>query len=390
MKRLLIALCCLFAGCFSTESNRRYFTDTEIASTKISDAIDNCINSSEAITIDVDNVFGNDNRIFLDDMLDTICFLPLETNEKSIFGKIKKLIVTDNRVYIFDYNEELLIFDINGKFVSKIMRGQGPGELIRVGDFTFDDESGQLIVFDLPYYFKFYDINGRYISDKKIPLFCHEFCTCNDGYVFFQPSFINHHLGEDAHRALMITNKNMEIKMKGVSLCESDLIRSKPYILKSENKIMVSQVANDTIFEVSSSSIMARYILKYDKHRVDISDIEEVENTDKYYQSSGYMENCHTQIFTFTSFKQGPYYVIRDKRTGKAIGGKRFGSHCDVVPLCFPAISVYNDYFVTDMQPEKGMHFTSNAISEADNKKLEGLTEEDNPVLVFYKYKEIK
>ncbi len=60
------------------------------------------------------------------------------------------------------------------------------------------------------------------------------------------------------------------------------------------------------------------------------------------------------------------------------------------LPFYLFATSVFNDYFVTVMQPEKGMHFTSSAISEADNKKLEGLTEEDNPVLVFYKFKEIK
>lgn len=387
MKRILIALCCLFVGCFSTESNKN-FTDAEIASTKISDAIDNCVNSSEAITIDVDNVLGNDDHIFLDDMMDTICFLPLETSEKSLFDEIRRLIVTDNRVFIWDYQGDVCVFDSDGKFLSKIMRGQVPGELVRVGDITFDDESGQLIVYDLPCYFKFYDINGRFISEKKIPLYCHEFCACNDGYVFFQLFFANKHLGIDARRALMITNKDMEIKMKGVSLCESDLITSRPFIWKSGKKIMVSQVANDTIFEVSSSSIIARYILKYDKHRVDISDIEIVENSDKYYRS-GYKENSNTQIFTFTSFKQGPYYVIRDKRTGKSIGTKEVRSHSNVVPLCF-AITVYDDYFVTTMQPRRGMHFSSNAISEADNKKLEGLTEEDNPVLVFYKYKEIK
>ncbi len=389
MKRILIALCCLFVGCVTVESSR-YFTDAEIASTKISDAVDNCINYSEAIVVDLDNVFGNSNRIILDNMMDTIWFLPLETNENSIFGKIQKLIITDNRVFIFDYREDILIFDLNGKFVSKLLRGQGPGELIRVGDFTFDDETNQLIVYDLPYHLKVYDINGRYISEKKIPLYCHEFCTCNGGYVFFQPSFINYHLGVDGRRALLITNKDMEIKMKGVSLCESDLIRSRPYILKSGNKIMVSQVANDTIFEVSSSSINARYILKYDNHKVGVSSIEEVEKSDKYYQSSGYMENRHTQIFNFESFRQGPFYVIRDKRTGKSIGGDGFRSRCDVAPLCFPAISVYDDYFVTVMQPERGLHFTSSAIAESDNKKLVGLTEEDNPVLVFYKFKEIK
>ena len=86
----------------------------------------------------------------------------------------------------------------------------------------------------------------------------------------------------------------------------------------------------------------------------------------------------------------GPYTIIRDKYTGKTIGGQRFYCRGGVMPICFPAKCIYNDYFVTTMQPVQGMHFKSSIISELDNKKLEGLTEDDNAVLVFFKYKEIK
>lgn len=386
--KILIALSCFIIGCSSTKSNNR-FSDEEIANTKITESTTIHIESNNLKVVDIDDAFDN-RHIDIDNLFDTVYFVTLETKAESVLGDISKMIITDNRIFIGDIDYNLLIFDIEGKFVTKLTKGQGPDEIIGAWNFTFDDERKQLIVYDQSDCLKYYDINGKCISIQKLPLLFHDFCTCGDYFVFFQPDFLNMHLGNDARYAILMANKEMEIKQKGISLSENDYIRSKPYIMKDDNRVFVSQVANDTIFEVLSSNIAARYLLRYDNHKANVCDIGSVKTSDKYYHSSGYLENDRTQIFNFESYKRGPYVIIRDKVTGKKLGGKSFTCSVGYVPLCSRAKCVHNNFFVAAMQPEQGMHFSSNAISEADNKKLEGLTEEDNPVLVFYKYKEIK
>ena len=63
----------------------------------------------------------------------------------------------------------------------------------------------------------------------------------------------------------------------------------------------------------------------------------------------------------------------------------------EVVPLyCVNIMDVYNDYFVSYMNPYNNMHFNSPKIAKEDNDKIANLTEEDNAVIIFFKIKDWK
>src|SRR6056300_205469 len=68
-----------------------------------------------------------------------IDYIPLETNDASLFGNIHKLIVSDSCVYIIDYQQTILKFGTDGSFINRISKqGRGPEEYGDSFDFAID------------------------------------------------------------------------------------------------------------------------------------------------------------------------------------------------------------------------------------------------------------
>ena len=71
------------------------------------------------------------------------------------------------------------------------------------------------------------------------------------------------------------------------------------------------------------------------------------------------------------------------------LGGK-YTMCSTTIPSYSDVKTVYNDYFVSYINPTAEMNFSSPAISKKDNEKVKNLTEEDNAVLIFFKIKTLE
>lgn len=90
--------------------------------------------------------------------VDSISYIPLETNDKCLIGSVGKIVVTENNYYIIDKNItcSILCFDKLGKFVRKIgERGVAPGQYVEITDvnvykdrvYLWDCSMGKLFVY---------------------------------------------------------------------------------------------------------------------------------------------------------------------------------------------------------------------------------------------------
>ena len=96
----------------------------------------------------------------------------LETKEESLLGVVCKVILYQERLYIFSKNpEKLLVFDIYGKFLFKIGRfGNGPGEFALLSDFSIDKDKNELLILDMKNNRIFrYDMGGNYLGWVGLP-----------------------------------------------------------------------------------------------------------------------------------------------------------------------------------------------------------------------------
>lgn len=84
-------------------------------------------NESEITTIDIPLKSSPD--IKLTDLASYIKTVQLETIGNTYLSNITDVILFDDKFYIKDLNRAILVFDINGNFISKLgEKGDGPGE----------------------------------------------------------------------------------------------------------------------------------------------------------------------------------------------------------------------------------------------------------------------
>lgn len=323
-------------------------------------------------------------------IIDTLFFLPLETNEESVFGMIRKLLMTEDRIIIKDDLGRFLIFNHEGKFISKSVKGNGPGEINKLWDIAYDEKTQRIIAYQSDY-LSFFDKDGKFIESKKCPIIFSEFCAVDGGYVLFQEEFVNLHLGREADNAIILTDINLSMVAKGARTCPFKLINATTHIQKNADEVLVSQIFNDTIFSVKSSKIYAKYVIDYNAQKNIEHKIDEIKKSDKFYYMGSMLETSETQLYIFWSYKYGACFTFRDKATNNVMGGTIVANNEKELPLCiFNTNAVYKDFFVSYNIPYSNMHFSSSAISETDNNIIANLTEEDNAVLIFYKVKELR
>ena len=91
----------------------------------------------------------------------------LETSEDCLIGGIDELQVFDGFIYVLDKfsAKTLFVFDMEGHFIRKIGSvGNGPGEYIRLKDFTLDTENGFISLLDYGQQIHKYRLDGTFIG----------------------------------------------------------------------------------------------------------------------------------------------------------------------------------------------------------------------------------
>lgn len=115
---------------------------------------------------------GEISSILKEDVINSIHFVPLETNDSCLIDVIEKIDIFENNLYVLDKKENLYVFDINGNFIRKIgCKGPGPEEYIGVHDFYIHPEKKyiSLICYSNRISVR-YDLEGNYLERLKINL----------------------------------------------------------------------------------------------------------------------------------------------------------------------------------------------------------------------------
>lgn len=88
-------------------------------------------------------------------------------DSEDLFGRIDKLKIVNDRIYILDTKLRLLVaYDIHGNFLSKIgERGQGPHEYVHLSDFDVDRNGNVFILDSRQSKMLCYDNNYKCIDD---------------------------------------------------------------------------------------------------------------------------------------------------------------------------------------------------------------------------------
>ncbi|MDR0558714.1 MAG: 6-bladed beta-propeller, partial [Prevotellaceae bacterium] len=139
---LILMILCMFAACNQSTTRTSRYTPEQIAALQIDSTTILSAETDSIITIDVNPFLKRQLFIDFDTLVNDIKLIPLETTDESLLDDINKIIITDSHIYIFDELKGggLAVFDRNGKFIKRMSYGQGPGDIARLYDISFDEE----------------------------------------------------------------------------------------------------------------------------------------------------------------------------------------------------------------------------------------------------------
>lgn len=114
--------------------------------------------------------------------------IQLELTEESMLKDVMRIAIGDNRIYALGMTiPGVYIFDGSGKYITKLQRGSGPGEISYPSDIQIKNDT--LLVIDNYRKIKAYNSDGEYYKDVcslEKPIF--SFYPTEDGFFLLDPN----------------------------------------------------------------------------------------------------------------------------------------------------------------------------------------------------------
>jgi hypothetical protein len=351
--------------------------------------------------------------------LDSIKYVKLELTDESIIGNINKLIIYEDRIYILDdQTYSLFIFDMDGKYLNKIATvGQGPGEYIQLDFFDIDRDSKQIVLTDLmEYWVMRYDMDRNFLYRQKIPVWCEGVSVLPNKGIVLYANFRNNSNKLSQEFNLIFLDSTMNITHTYFPYNSKDFDqRKRPsasymgQFYSFDNNIYFSFPWGNKVYLLLSDTLINKYQFNFGDEILPIENPVNPElfttrlTTGKYNGLlTPLMENDQFLFFSMRTSLELPYLipysVIYSKESKNILSSISFTFEDAYFTSTF--LTGYKSWIVSEIQSPFLLSWKEGYLKNLKNKTTpvgkytkellsfaENLTEEDNPVLMFYTLK---
>ncbi len=360
-------------------------------------------------------VLSNDSIMYIEDWVRDVEVIPLETSDKALVSTVDGVIVTDSNIIVYDTRQahRVSIFDRNGKHWANInRRGRGPQEYMRLDHVTMLPDNQALAIYDNGgTKVLYFSLDGHFISSVPTGFWFSTMEYLDEKNVLCatygaggqDPGLEEY---ENRTNLLYFTDRKFGIKGSTMPTRYKNRIPIVPYIRKFEDKVYINRPFSDTIYQAIPGGLKAVY-------RIDMEKINGIANLDpgithkdyrlllekkasltgRFTASDGYM----SLSFRIPPEGEGKNYFY-SKQTGKAYAVERDYRKTEDILLWHlhdsPITSVKDRFvsvipahhcFTTGIfDPKTGIRTTA----ATQRPELAGLTEDSNPVVILYSFKE--
>lgn len=153
----------------------------------------------------------------LSELADSVWYVPLETNDRSLLGDImteSSFRYSGGRFYIFDkLQESIFVFSADGKFLNKVgKKGQGDGEIFWFLDFTVSGED--VYVADYGNRLHHFRTDGTYLDKIALPKQVYRLISLNEGKLACFVTDNQFTDADDAYSWLIVDSKGDSVTCK--------------------------------------------------------------------------------------------------------------------------------------------------------------------------------
>ena len=222
--------------------------------------------SVETITIDTEN----HRFVSLDNIVEKVDFVRLETTEDCIIGDVSHLFFVDNKIIVADQltSQSIFVFDINGKFLNRISHlGNGPHEYLDITDVDVTP-SGLIVIKDnVKDVLLFFDTDGNFVKEREDIEGGMELAFIDEHSIAFD-TFTSHAPTKEKFKgaSLAVCDGDNNIQyLFGENIAEENVfnVRRPKCLYRYGNKTYFAPHWDKNIYEVTTDSIIAKYRIEF-------------------------------------------------------------------------------------------------------------------------------
>lgn len=353
----------------------------------------------------------------LSDFAESIEYVPLETKEKCLIGRVSGFDISNNYILVACGKADVAyLFHRDGRFISRVgNQGGGPGEYLGSPASLFIDEKRGRIYIMAAYqrYLLVYDLKGKYLSTKPV-----DEKTAKGRYMRFHNNYFfknTDNYSGNVPFVYEIRDFDLNLIKEAVKTVfyerRSSIITviGSPHNYLFNNKIHTKELSlNDTIYSIEDDfSFSPKYTVNAGKYEV-TTDLRAEGNGNVFLQrAKGYVsfrnfyETNNYLLLMYHYGEEVPHYGYFNKNTNKLLYLKSdskngFANDLDGGIDFWPErqdndiwYSFYDAHRFVDEQegkPKTAIKGSPQAI-QGLKKLIDKLDPEDNPVLMIVKQK---
>lgn len=367
-----------------------------------------CSGNVQQTDIDRINVEINNgkNKYGFDDFFEYSHHTVLQTTDESLISVIDKLQIKNNKIFIIDRAEKkVLIFDMEGNFIQRIKRlGQSDQEYLSLSDIDIDDNNhiymndyqGRKVLK--------YSLEGDFLASVKVPLKGSSLKILEKNKLIMNLGNGTTANGEDKNYNY-ICLEDTNVVFKGIPFNENLMGRSysrgygKSSFYMCDKDLFMTSMLNDTVYRIDKKgSALPHLVYDFGMSRPSLQASKN--------EVSQYLDDMRSGkvVSTLSHFnKFGDYYFIQYDYNGKSnyviskknstpefVGGFDLNKHgLYIFPIaCLSDASetfLVTVVFPNNIKPLLETHKDGQDLSllKAFSEQTE---EDDNPILVFYRW----
>lgn len=361
-------------------------------------------------TIQIDPSENQSKTTKISEIADNISFIPLFTSNEVLIGEITKMIIWNDRYYIWDrMTETIFCFDSEGQFVNKLnKRGQGPGEFPRIRDFTIDKTNGNICIYsDVGQGIYEYTNDGFFIKKISIRLLFNSFAVLNEDTLFFYCGKINNSdffrsSYPNQYRYLVMSNNSIINQQLAYAYKGSHqkLPTSRDNFTYYKDLLLLNEHLTGEIYSIDSvNHLIPRYRIEFLTNTYHFSfekdiDLKQMNNAEESGKLAklfgGFYETDNYLFINYSRILIGLAYVNKNNNTIHNLG---YSIYDDFNEIGLPStlISVDENYIYMKVEPYifvQDKKLNGDEISSDLKTLLSKIDETSNPVLVKLKLKQ--
>lgn len=358
------------------------------------------------ITIDPEQALDS---ILFSEIFDEIVYTKITTDDNFLIGRIDKLVISDEYIFILDRNLSRSVFciDKSGNKVFEIHRlGKGPGEFADLRDIAYDFRRKELLVFcGVRQRVIWFDLQGNYLREKKIPFWIVGIQSLQDnGLALFCDYNPENKLKEgDRYPNVIVVDSNMNVVTQNAYF---DVIVDKGVVWSSRpdfscfgNTAGIMPDHSNTIYHIENNNITSwkvdfgkynvneRYWEQAANKKMSLKQLEEYCHVEGICKCIYYMENEKMVYFAYR-YKGNNYHAFYSKVTGCLIQTRRLINDLNRFGQFFPktldGAQFYSYISAGIVCDSRDKLKESKAIPE---NILQTIEISDNPIIITYTVK---